>query len=275
MDLDGDGGLAERLERLGHLDLPLVDVEALRLQRLRDVRRGHRPVQRVVVADAAADHDLDLADPLRDGLGRALVFHVAHFGELLLALDLALVVLGHQQRELPRQQVVPSVTGRDLHDVATAAQVFDVFSENDFHDASGSTGSRGSRFNGFGFNVQRVPVPVCRTDNRNLLNPLNPLDLVSNVRNQRELARARNRHLQGTLVLRAGARNPARLDLAPLRDEGRQQPDILVVDVIDLLRAELADATPAEEPAARALPLLVLVVLFGAAAAAASPTTSS
>src|SRR5438270_7261762 len=106
-----------------------------------------------------------------------------------------------------------------------------------------------------------------RTRTMNLLNPLNPLNrLLSNVRNQRELPRARDRDLQRALVLGAGAGNPARLDLAPLRNERRQQTHVLVVDVVDLLRAELADAPAPEEAAARALPLLVLVVFLRAAA---------
>ena len=83
--------------------------------------------------------------------------------------------------------------------------------------------------------------------------------LLRHVRDERELPRARDRDLQRALVLGAGAGNPARLDLAPLRQERRQQPDVLVVDVVDLLRAELADAAPAEEAAtarrvARGLP---------------------
>src|SRR3954452_8124043 len=108
-----------------------------------------------------------------------------------------------------------------------------------------------------------------------ILNLFNPLNLVSHVGNQGQLPRARDRGLQRALVLGAGARDAARLDLAPLRDERRQQPDVLVVDVVDLVRAELADAAPAEEAAAaRPLALaLVLVVLLGAAATAASAST--
>jgi len=82
--------------------------------------------------------------------------------------------------------------------------------------------------------------------------------------------RARNRGLQRTLMLGARARDPPRLDLAALGDEWRQQAHVLVVDVVNLVRAELADPPPAEESAA-ARPisaLLVLVVLLAAAAAA-------
>src|SRR2546426_1528137 len=95
--------------------------------------------------------------------------------------------------------------------------------------------------------------PRCSTCSLRMTSMIEPL--LSNVRNERELPRARDRDLQRALVLGAGAGDPARLDLAPLRDKRRQQPDVLVVDVIDFLRAELADAPAPEEAAARALPL--------------------
>src|SRR6187397_937801 len=58
----------------------------------------------------------------------------------------------------------------------------------------------------------------------------------------------------------AHAGDAPRLDLAALRDERRQQPDVLVADVIDLVDAELADPAAAEERAAAAA-LLVLVLV--------------
>src|SRR5260221_6111647 len=270
MDLHGHAGLAQGLERFGHLDLPLVDLEALRLERGRDVRRGDRPVQRVVVADPAADLDLELADPLRDRLGRALLFEIARLGELLFPLDLALVVVGHDERELARQQVVPSIAGRDLHDVAAAAQVFDVLSEDDFH------GCLLPRADGFSMKAQSHEgtkligfVSLCLGA---FVLSRQRVTLVSDVRNQRQLPRARDGRLQRALVLRARPGNPARLDLAPLRDERGEQTDVFIVDVVDLVRAELADTPAPEEAAAGALPLLVLVVLLRAAAPAATTT---
>src|SRR5688500_9806874 len=76
--------------------------------------------------------------------------------------------------------------------------------------------------------------------------------LIGGVRDQRQLAGALQRDLQLALPLRARARETPRLDLAALRHELHQQPYVLVVDVVDLLRLELADATAAEAaPAAR------------------------
>src|SRR6187399_703245 len=98
-------------------------------------------------------------------------------------------------------------------------------------------------------------------------------DLIGHVRNQRQLTRALDRRLQLPLVQRAGAGDPPRLDLAALGQERRQQADVLVVDVVDLLRAELAHAAPAEEPAARAIAALVLVGVFALRPAAAAAST--
>jgi len=51
------------------------------------------------------------------------------------------------------------------------------------------------------------------------------------------------------LVARAAAGDAPWDDLAALGDEGPQPADILVVDEVDLVRAELADLAPAEAPA--------------------------
>ena len=72
-------------------------------------------------------------EALGQRLGLRLLFRVADLGDLLLALDLPLVGVGHRQRQLARQQVVARVAGRHLDDVAAPAEVVDVFSENDFH----------------------------------------------------------------------------------------------------------------------------------------------
>jgi len=51
------------------------------------------------------------------------------------------------------------------------------------------------------------------------------------------------------LVTRAAAGDAARNDLPALGDETTQTPDVLVVDEVDLVRAELADLPPAEPTA--------------------------
>src|SRR3954469_106074 len=89
-----------------------------------------------------------------------------------------------------------------------------------------------------------------------MLVPASGAALVRGVGNERQLAGALQRDLQLALPLGARARETARLDLAALGDELHQQPHVLVVDVVDLLRPELADATAAKAaPAAGRTPL--------------------
>src|SRR5712691_10328924 len=90
--------------------------------------------------------------------------------------------------------------------------------------------------------------------------------LFSNVRYQRQLAGPLDGRLQLALVRGAGARNPARQNLAPLRHEGPQQLHVLVVDVVDFVGAELTDLSAPEQRA----PLAVLFIAGRAAAPAAA-----
>src|SRR6185503_13548626 len=71
--------------------------------------------------------------------------------------------------------------------------------------------------------------------------------LVGHVGDERDLPRPLDRGLQLPLVLGAGPRDPARQDLAALGHERPDQLDVLVVDVVDLVRAELADLAAAEQ----------------------------
>src|SRR6185503_15907546 len=66
----------------------------------------------------------------------------------------------------------------------------------------------------------------------------------------------------------AGARDAPRQNLASLRHERPEQLDVLVVDVVDLVRAELADLAAPEQRAA--LPLFLVARLLVAAAAPAA-----
>src|SRR5262245_40572418 len=96
---------------------------------------------------------------------------------------------------------------------------------------------------------------------------------ICHIRNQRDLTGALDRGLQLALMHRAGARDAARQNLAALGDERPDELHVLVVDVVDLVRAELADLAAAEEGPALALPLLarLLVAALAAAAAARAP----
>src|SRR4030095_4197787 len=64
---------------------------------------------------------------------------------------------------------------------------------------------------------------------------------ISRVRQQRQDACAHDRHAQLPLVPRARARDAPRQHLGALGHEALQEFHVLVVDVVDLVRAELAD----------------------------------
>src|SRR6185295_5333557 len=81
-------------------------------------------------------------------------------------------------------------------------------------------------------------------------------------RQQRDVARALDGERQLALVLGAGPEHPPGKHLAALRHERRQQLHVLVVHVVDLVRAELADLAAAEEVALAR----VLLVAAGPAA---------
>src|SRR5688572_24082964 len=74
--------------------------------------------------------------------------------------------------------------------------------------------------------------------------------LFRRVRDERQLARPHQRHAQLPLVQGAGPGDAPRQDLGALGHERQQQPRVLVVDVVDLVAAELADLPPAEHRAA-------------------------
>src|SRR5688572_2821113 len=69
------------------------------------------------------------------------------------------------------------------------------------------------------------------------------------VRQQGHRAGALDRVREIALVARAAAGDAARNDLAALGDQAAEPAHVLVIDEIDLVRAELADLPPAE-PAA-------------------------
>src|SRR5580765_1565884 len=99
--------------------------------------------------------------------------------------------------------------------------------------------------------------------------------LLRHIRNERDLPGALDRRLQLALVLGAGSGNAPRQDLAALGHERPDQLDVLVVDVVDLVRAELADLATAEQRAALSLFLVARFLVAGPAAPAAAAPRSS
>src|SRR5688500_3712501 len=124
---------AERLERLVQVDLALLDVEALRLELLRDVGRRHGAEQLALVADAGGEGDRHLLELLRDLLGAGAALGLGGLEARLLERDALLVPLGRREGDAARQEVVAGEAGADGHDVAGVPQVVHGLPEDDFH----------------------------------------------------------------------------------------------------------------------------------------------
>src|SRR6185503_7857756 len=71
--------------------------------------------------------------------------------------------------------------------------------------------------------------------------------LLRDERQQRQVARPLDGVGQHALVARGSTGDPARQDLGVLQDVLLEELDVLVVDVLDAVRAELADLAAAEE----------------------------
>src|SRR5262249_33837119 len=84
--------------------------------------------------------------------------------------------------------------------------------------------------------------------------------LVRHIWNQRQLTGPLDRRLQFALVHGTRSRNAPRQDLPALRHKRAQQLHVLVVDIVDFVRAEFADLPPAEH--GTALSLLLLFIFF-------------
>src|SRR4030095_14811737 len=97
---------------------------------------------------------------------------------------------------------------------------------------------------------------------------------VRDVRDERNLPRALDRRLEFPLMHRAGARDAPRQNLAALGDERANQLDVLVIDVVDLVRADIAALPPPEQCAPLSL-FLVAGLLVAAAATAAAASRPS
>ena len=110
-------------------------------------------------------------------------------------------------RDFHRDEVVASVAGSDLDDIAGLPELVHVLLQYDFHVSPSSI--------------------AAHSDNE---------------RDDGQVPRALDGLRQLALMDRADSADPPRQDLAALGDEVGEQLSVLVVDVGDLLGAELADA---------------------------------
>src|ERR1019366_1318975 len=133
VQLDRNVEFAHGLQRNVEIDLAAVDREALGFQRVRDVGRGDRAEQLIVLARLAGKRQFLAGELLSQGFRAALFLgSLAHRGGLHL-LDDGLVAGGRFNRQLVRDEVVAAIALGNFHHVAAMAELVYVFLQNDFH----------------------------------------------------------------------------------------------------------------------------------------------
>src|SRR5262245_42910702 len=133
MQLDADGELAERADRLGEIDLALVDVNALFLEAALNVARRHRTVQLLFLPDLHRERERDPGQAGGLDFGRLLLRRALLGDAFRLEGDALLVARGGRIGQSLGEQVIAGVAVLDLDDVAGGPEVRDGFAQNDFH----------------------------------------------------------------------------------------------------------------------------------------------
>ena len=129
----GDVELADGLKRLVQVDLAAVDGVTLRLELVRDVGRGDRTEELLVLAGLALEGEDHFVELRRKLLGADLLLRGLAKGRGLHLLDDSLVGGGRFDGELFGKEVVAAITVSDLDHVAPVSELEDIFLENDFH----------------------------------------------------------------------------------------------------------------------------------------------
>src|SRR5215471_1713697 len=130
--LDDNRIFTEGLERLAKLNLPLVDLEALRRERFGDIRGGYRAKELIVLAGLARESEGNAVEQRRLLL-RSFQLRGGLLGERGANTLQRLHVAGScLDRELARQEKISGIAGLHGDDVTAMAELFDVFLKNDF-----------------------------------------------------------------------------------------------------------------------------------------------
>src|SRR5260221_4715822 len=161
-----------------------------------------------------------------------------------------------------RQQVVARIARSDFHHLASRAELFHVFLQDNLHGVLFS-----SQFAG-GTAVVARPGP---TGTRAL--PILALQFGGEGQ-QRDVARAFDRFAEPPLVARACTRHTARQNLASLLYERLEHLDLLVVDEVHALNAEPANLLLAEILALAATARAARSATWAAGTAAIAALTS-
>src|SRR6266496_1837231 len=168
-----------------------------------DLRCGDRAEQPALFACLGWDHDPQRLEMGGYGLGLLEIGDLAGDAAGADALGLPHRTRRGEPRQVAGQQVVAPVAVGDLHDVAGGADPPNLLAEDDLHVVD--------------------------------------LALANGVGKQRHLAGVLDRRRDVALVLGAVARDPPGADLTAVAHELSQQIHVLVVDVVLLVSAELAE----------------------------------
>src|SRR5208282_1362263 len=123
VQLDGDGELADRLQRLVQLDLAAIDVEALFLEPFGNIARRDRTEQLIAFARLAQELHFESVELLGQRLGFRLFGGGAAHGGGFHLLDDSLVGGGGLNRQFLGQQKIPPVSLGDFYYLTAVAQL--------------------------------------------------------------------------------------------------------------------------------------------------------
>src|SRR2546425_803890 len=113
------------------MDLPFLDFVSLLLEFFSDVGVRHRAIQRIVLADLAANDDFDAIEHFPELVRVSLLLRFLLQKRLALRLDNLHVSRRRGVRQFPRQQIVSRVAVSHLHSLAGTAKVIDGFNALD------------------------------------------------------------------------------------------------------------------------------------------------
>src|SRR5438128_4563488 len=139
MQLERNLVLAQRPDRLLHVDLVPVDLNPmLRLQRAGDVLVRDRAERLVLGSDLQPNHDSLVVDLVGDGLRLVALLRLPLDRSVAQTLRLSLRPLSRRHRQLAPQQEVAAVPVGDFLHIACAADIVDIFRQQDpqFHPTS-------------------------------------------------------------------------------------------------------------------------------------------
>src|SRR5580765_4111041 len=133
---DGGDVSADRLDRLGQLDLSAVYGKTLGRERVGDVLGGDRSEEPPFLAGFAGQYHLGPSQAAGERLGLATLGYTARVTGLRFGRDALAVALARLIGQALGKQEISSVTGLYLHQLAGPAERLYILTQNHFHDTT-------------------------------------------------------------------------------------------------------------------------------------------